>query len=219
MRWFDSLLQFVEHCLATRHSVSMSNFKILSREREWHRRKVKEAILSREREWHRRKVKEAILSREREWHRRKVKEAILSREREWHRRKVKEAILSRERAWHRRKVKEAILSREREWHRRKVKEAIYINNRAPPWIVIRDTSCPPIYNQILLWLSGSSHRPAICDPSHWSGSKCQHSFHNLCFKVTGQQCVIQAIEVGLNVSIRSTICASKSQASNVWSRP
>ena len=101
-------------------------------------------------------------------------------------------------------------------------------------VSIRSTICASksqasnVWSKPLKWVSMSafvpqsllqSHRPAMCDPSHWSGSKCQHSFHNLCFKVTGQQCVIQAIEVGLNVSIRSTICPSKSQASNVWSKP
>ena len=33
-----------EHCLATGHSVSKNNIKVLCREQEWHRRKVKEAI-------------------------------------------------------------------------------------------------------------------------------------------------------------------------------
>ena len=33
-----------EHCLATGHSVSKNNVRVLSREQEWHRRKIKEAI-------------------------------------------------------------------------------------------------------------------------------------------------------------------------------
>ena len=33
-----------EHCLATGHSLSTNNIKVLCREQEWHRRKVKEAI-------------------------------------------------------------------------------------------------------------------------------------------------------------------------------
>ena len=33
-----------KHCLATGHSVSTNNVRVLSREQEWHRRKVKEAI-------------------------------------------------------------------------------------------------------------------------------------------------------------------------------
>ena len=33
-----------EHCLATGHSVSKKNIRVLSREQEWHKRKVKEAI-------------------------------------------------------------------------------------------------------------------------------------------------------------------------------
>ena len=33
-----------EHCLVTGHSVSKNNIRVLSREQEWHRRKVKEAI-------------------------------------------------------------------------------------------------------------------------------------------------------------------------------
>ena len=33
-----------EHCLATGHSVSKNNIKVLCREQEWQRRKVKEAI-------------------------------------------------------------------------------------------------------------------------------------------------------------------------------
>ena len=33
-----------EHCLATGHSVSNKNIRVLSREQEWHKRKVKEAI-------------------------------------------------------------------------------------------------------------------------------------------------------------------------------
>ena len=33
-----------EHCLATEHFVSKNNITVLSREQEWHRRKVKEAI-------------------------------------------------------------------------------------------------------------------------------------------------------------------------------
>ena len=33
-----------EHCLATGHSVSKNNIRVLSREQEWHKRKVKEAI-------------------------------------------------------------------------------------------------------------------------------------------------------------------------------
>ena len=33
-----------EHCLITGHSVSKNNVRVLSREQEWHRRKVKKAI-------------------------------------------------------------------------------------------------------------------------------------------------------------------------------
>ncbi len=33
-----------EHYMATGHSVSKNNIRVLSREQEWHRRKVKEAI-------------------------------------------------------------------------------------------------------------------------------------------------------------------------------
>ena len=33
-----------EHCLVTGHSESMNNIKVLNRDQEWHRRKVKEAI-------------------------------------------------------------------------------------------------------------------------------------------------------------------------------
>jgi len=38
-----------EHCLATGHSVSIQNVKVLAREKQWHRRKVKEAIYIKQR--------------------------------------------------------------------------------------------------------------------------------------------------------------------------
>ena len=38
-----------DHCRATGHSVSMKNTKILTRESNWHKRKVKEAIYIRQR--------------------------------------------------------------------------------------------------------------------------------------------------------------------------
>ena len=40
----DKLTGVGEHCLATGHSVAKNNVRVLSREQEWHRRKVKEAI-------------------------------------------------------------------------------------------------------------------------------------------------------------------------------
>ena len=38
-----------DHCRATGHSVSMKNTKVLTRESNWHKRKVKEAIYIRQR--------------------------------------------------------------------------------------------------------------------------------------------------------------------------
>ena len=38
-----------DHCRATGHSVSMKNTKILTRESNWHKRKVKEAIFIKQR--------------------------------------------------------------------------------------------------------------------------------------------------------------------------
>ena len=50
--WNDATFRYVttdlghacEHCLAPGHSVSKNNVRVLSREQEWHRRKIKEAI-------------------------------------------------------------------------------------------------------------------------------------------------------------------------------
>ena len=51
-----------------------------------------------------------------------------------------------------------VLSREQEWHRRKVKEAIYIKQHGPTMNRDQGNQLPPIYNQILPPVSGSSHR-------------------------------------------------------------
>ena len=41
---FKEHLNLDKHCLATGRSVSKNNIRVLSRQQEWHRRKVKEAI-------------------------------------------------------------------------------------------------------------------------------------------------------------------------------